>query len=191
MNIKKIITETLDNFINEVKKTSYKYCCLMLQYKVTKTWWDSLQDLIDEKDIVRVDGAYGREKWRDAHVTIMYGLHADADIEDIKECVLDIPVRDIRIEKVSIFEGSTYDVVKLDVDYEFLKKMNRSLRILPNTKTFNTYKPHMTLAYVKKGKGKLYAQTLSTKLKKTLKPNNFKYTNKKGEKTYFDIKEKI
>lgn len=191
MKLKKIIKENVNNFINEVKKTSYKFGCLMLNYKVTKTWWDELQAIIDEKDITRVDGAYGREKYRDAHVTILYGFHAGVELDDIKEATTKYSVRDIRVEKIGYFEGSSYDVVKIDLNYQFLKDLNREMKEFPYTNSFPKYQAHMTIAYVKKGKGKAYAQTLSTKLKKTLRPSEFLYSNKKGEKIKFDIEKKV
>lgn len=175
----------------ELKKTTYKYGCVMLHYDVPKTWWQKIQDLIDEKDITRVDGVYGREKYPDCHVTILYGLHASADFEEMKEDLGDISCRNIRVENIGYFNGPSYDVVKFDLDYQFLRQMNKALKKQPHTNLHNSYKPHMTIAYVKKGMGKKYAQKLKFHLQKSLRPKNFLYSTKKGDKIKFDIDKKI
>lgn len=185
-----IVEEEINNLILELQQTTYKYGCLMLKYKVTKTWWDSVQALIDEEDIVRVNGKYGRERWRDAHVTIMYGLHEGVDKDEIAEAVNEYMPKDIKVNKLSYFEGPSYDVIKFEVDYVFFKLMNKKMKQFPNTKTHNTYKPHMTVCYVKKGKGRKYAETLPTKLIKNLKPDEFELTDKYGNKKFFDYRKK-
>lgn len=191
MNIEEIVNNEFNSLITELKQTSYKYGCLMLYYTVTKTWWDSIQKKIDDKDICRVNGVIGREKYRDAHVTLLYGLHKIVGLEDVKKEVLNIPVRNVIASKVTYFTSSEYDVIKFEMDYEFFKKMHKSLKKLPNTQTFNGYKPHMTIAYVKKGRGKAIAEELNNQFKRTLKPSHFVFSEMNGTKTKFDYEKKI
>lgn len=191
MDINELIDQEFDALITELNKTSYKYACLMLYFNVTKTWWDSIQSKIDNKDIARVDGVNGREKYRDAHVTLLYGLHKHVSLDDVKEAVLDIPVRTVIASKVSCFEGGDCDVIKFEMDYEFFKKMNKSLKKLPHTQTFPKYIPHMTIAYVKKGRGKAIAKELNNMFKRTLKPSHFVFSEGNGKKTNFDFDKKI
>jgi hypothetical protein len=48
------------------------------------------------------------------------------------------------------------DVLKIDVHSEDLHRLNTLLKSLPYTDTHPTYQPHVTLAYVKPGRGKYY-----------------------------------
>lgn len=188
MDIKKIINEATERVLNELKQTSYSYGCMMLYFNVTKTWWDSLQDLIDEDDITRVNGTYGREKYKDAHVTLLYGLHEDAKIDELEDELLKKPFKTIRPTQISYFETGNYDVVKLEVDYAFIKELNKVCKKYPYTTQHNRYIPHMTIAYVKKGTGKKYKEKLETKLIKTLRPSELVYSDKNNKKTRTKVK---
>jgi len=59
--------------------------------------------------------------------------------------------------KMSVFENDKYDVLKVDVTGESLHDLNGKLSELPNEQTFPEYKPHLTIAYLKKGEGAKYA----------------------------------
>ena len=57
-----------------------------------------------------------------------------------------------------LFENLEFDVVKLGViKTPKLEEINKRLSELPNSNQFPEYKPHITLAYVKKGSGQKYA----------------------------------
>lgn len=196
MNLDDIVKEEFDNFkqgelLNELKLTSYKYGCVMLYFNITKTWWDSVQKVIENKDVARINGVLGREKYRDVHVTLLYGLHKKVTLDDIKEEIDDLPVRNVITNKVSYFEGSDNDVLKFEMNYEFFKKFNKALRKLDHTNTFPNYIPHMTIAYVKKGKGKYYADLLNNKFKRTHRPTHFVFSKSDGSKENFDFNKKI
>ena len=100
----------------------------------------------------------GRET--EPHVTVLYGLHGE-DPESVRKLLADEPPVRVTLGKTSIFpddgeRGS--DVVKIDVESEDLARLNKKLAdALPHTITHPGYKPHVTLAYVKPGKGKKYA----------------------------------
>ena len=64
----------------------------------------------------------------------------------------------VQIDGVSLFENPEFDVVKLGViKTPKLEEVNKRLSELPNSNQFPEYKPHITLAYVKKGSGQKYA----------------------------------
>lgn len=114
---------------------------------------------IDDADLAE-DGKEDR-----FHVTVKYGLHTD-DPEEVWEVVREwlesrqsVSV-DAILGKVSVFSASEkhqYDVVKLEVESEDLRQLNRFLcDRLEHTDTHPVYNPHLTLAYVKPGMGKKY-----------------------------------
>lgn len=101
--------------------------------------------------------ADGREM--NGHVTVKYGLHSE-NPADIQKLLANEPPIEGTIGKISIFPATAntpYDVVKMDVDSPDLHRLNA--KIAKGTKvtdTHPTYKPHVTLAYVKPGEGAKY-----------------------------------
>lgn len=84
------------------------------------------------------------------HVTVLFGLHT-SDYKEVKELVSDYGEFEIKLGKISKFPSQEYDVLKIDVSGDDLYHLNKKLRELPHTSSFHDYKPHCTLAYVKKG----------------------------------------
>ena len=98
-----------------------------------------------------------------AHVTVRYGLHDD-DPEKAMKIISGFGPVKLTLGKVGFFpagKDKDYDVVKIDVKSPDLIRLNRALGKLENTQTFS-YHPHSTIAYVKKGLGKKYADKFKT-----------------------------
>lgn len=96
---------------------------------------------------------YGVET--EPHVTALYGLldHSPAQARALLEG--NGPV-EFTTGKMSIFENDEYDVLKVEISGPAIHAINAKLRGLPHFSTFPDYRPHMTLAYLKKGEGKKY-----------------------------------
>ena len=94
------------------------------------------------------DDSMGREK--EMHVTAKYGFTTDV-LHQLHEIGESTPAFPVYIGSISLFEQADYDVVKLDVESPWLRKLNARLSQLPNDDSHPDYKPHVTLAYVKKG----------------------------------------
>ena len=91
----------------------------------------------------------------------------------------------IKVDGVDIFENEKYDVVKFNVSPDgALQYLHDELSKLPNSNEFPDYKPHITLAYIKKGLGKKY---IKPDYKYEVKnANHITYSLSNGEKIYFD-----
>lgn len=128
--------------------------CIMLDVKPLE-----ILSLVDggEKDLVEVtdrhDHQMGAVAEIEPHVTLLYGLLENGNVwKDKVDTVLDDWKLDtVKIEDVSYFNlPDSYAVIAhIEKTTDLLDGHNR-LTLLPHINTFSTYKPHMTLAYIKK-----------------------------------------
>lgn len=105
---------------------------------------------IDEDDLA-VGGVE-----RESHVTVKYGLRNDAAgiINEITESFA--PIR-LTFGTVTLFERDDFDVVKVEVESEELRRLNSLISAtVPHGDVNPIYNPHLTIAYVKPGLGKKY-----------------------------------
>ena len=106
-------------------------------------------------DILYVDADGGKGRENEPHITIQYGL-LDRTPDRVRHAVADTgPIR-IALGTVSRFcTNPLYDVLKVDVDSPTLHRLNALVVAnVPYDSEFPGYHPHLTLAYVRKGKGK-------------------------------------
>lgn len=126
---------------------------------VSKEVIDTGNTLIPESELYTdpEDPSYGREET--PHITVKYGLHTDK-ADDVRAILQNERPFAAKLGKISIFAGkgdTPYDVVKADVESPELHRLNKLIAAGTKvTDTFPDYKPHVTLAYVKKGEGEKY-----------------------------------
>ena len=97
---------------------------------------------------------YGREL--EPHVTVLFGL-TQSGAADARRLVKDFGKIRLKLGKMSLFERDKFDVLMVEVESKSLQKLNKLMRDnLQFNNEFPTYKPHLTLAYLKKGKGDKY-----------------------------------
>ena len=133
----------------------HEWNCLMIDYpedmasKVIAWGEKNIDD--DNLYIDKEDPSYGRKKH--IHTTISYGIKPDIDFEKIKdECKLK-PLN-VSLGEVSKFDtDDKFDVIKITVEgsdlHDLHKKIEDEIGCPGNT--YPDYKPHLTIAYVKKG----------------------------------------
>ncbi len=125
----------------------------------------------------------GREN--DPHVTVKYGLHT-ADPEEVKRALIGHAPVKLKFGKTSLFPPNKedgFEVVKVDIESPDLHALNKKItKSLTNTDTHPEYHPHATIAYVKIGKGKLYAND-STLYGKEVTADRVVFSSKTGKKT--------
>ena len=165
----------IKSYIQFIKESSgYEYGCVMVEVPVSN--WDEITSSIDPEDVYTGgDDTHGIQE--NPHVTILYGLH-DGVTEDQVKSVFEgfNDTINIEVNGVGIFENKDYDVVKFNVNPDgALQELHDKLSEFPNSNDFPDYKPHITIAYVKKGTGKKY-----------VKPD-YKYTVKNVDKITYSM----
>jgi len=166
-------------------KNDAKFDCVMLYAKIDNKLWKKIQDNIDEKDLYEdPEGIeeFGLEK--EPHLTIIYGIHSSENDQNkiIKKLEKYKPIN-LKMNGVSMFETDKYDVIKIDIkpSDELLKYRKDLIDNTINTQTYPDYHPHMTIAYVKKGKGKKYIKKIKID-KMELEFDTIKYSDHKYKK---------
>jgi 2'-5' RNA ligase len=189
--MKKIVSESLNEWLNEQKKES-TFGCVMLNTNI-RDWEDIHTGGIDPEDVYKkpLDDSFGLEET--PHMTIIYGIHEDEVtpeqmINVIKENMEDVTVS---ISKISIFENDEYDVVKYDIPVTEQIQAYRNMFInnFENTQSFPEYHPHMTIAYVAKGAGNKYSKELETPFNVTFTKGIYSY-HERNEEGDIESKEK-
>lgn len=109
------------------------------------------KDMIHERDIYCPpnDHIHGRED--EVHITLLYGLHAESPVE-VESLVAYQNPFEVRLGRVSVFTtNEDFDVVKIEAISPSLFYLNHVLKTnLKNTPCYSVYRPHVTIAYVKK-----------------------------------------
>lgn len=114
--------------------------------------WGKLNICDDTIYVTHKDPTFGRED--QIHITILYGLHTDTP-EPVRNLIEKTGPVKIKLGKTSIFtDPYKFDVVIIEAFSDELKELNKQLVTLKHTSKYgNIYRPHVTIAYVKKGKG--------------------------------------
>ncbi len=112
---------------------------------------------IKDSDIFvsKIDSSFGRED--EIHVTVLYGIHSDTS-EEVAKVVSEKKSISVKLGDIDVFTNpDKFDVVVIKVISDDLKSLNTKLTDkIEFTNKYKEYKPHITLAYVKKGKGWKY-----------------------------------
>jgi 2'-5' RNA ligase len=118
--------------------------------------WDKIRNIIKPEDL----DSSGFEN--DPHLTLIYGLKSDSDLSKIKDCIEKVKLvnRKVKLDNVKVFENEN-DVMHYKINepklFSLLKTCHNNLKNNIDSKiTFPNYKPHVTIAYLKKGKSKDY-----------------------------------
>lgn len=146
----------IEKFENFVQKNGdlFDYGCVLVYPSIPN--WNNITSIIDKEDLYKPnDPIYGYET--SPHISILYGLFSNVKDQDVINVFKDISINDIEINGIGVFENKEYDVVKLNIKSNTLHLLNKELLKLPHTSDYyQNYHPHMTLAFVLKGRGKKY-----------------------------------
>lgn len=142
----------------DIKSEKHEYSCAMApipkEYEKALLDWSKEHISDDSLFIDPKDGSKGRQDY--FHVTIKYGLH-DAKPTGVQQMAKELPIEpfSVTLGPISLFEHDDFDVVKIEVKSPYLHKLHKEMSdAFENTEEYPDYKPHLTLAYVKKGTAK-------------------------------------
>lgn len=176
--------KTFIQFVNE-KKATYDYGCAMLYADFPNM--TELHEQIENDDVYvdPDDSTFGLEN--EPHVTLLYGLHEEVSVELVKSVIDYHKFGPFIAHSASLFENDQYDVLKFDIkEADQLHSCNADLAKFPHTTDYPDYHPHMTVAYIKKGMGKKYAEKLAGK-EYSMNPTHVVYSVPNGEKHNISI----
>lgn len=103
-------------------------------------------------------GEYGKGRETDSHITVLYGL-GTKNREAVKSVLSAEKPVTATLGKVGCFvNNDDFDVVIVKVDSPDLAKLHQKIEDELHVElTHNEYKPHATIAYVKKGNARKHA----------------------------------
>lgn len=161
-----------------------EYACIMLDYNQPKFIKD-IQDNIPEEDIYfgenkedKDNNTYGIED--ESHITICYGLENEVTFNDLKEFLFPIDQYNTILVNISTFENENFDVLKVTAKCPKASESNRLINEnFTVHSTYKDYNPHMTIAYLKKGKSSKYKKYMLDKIE-DIKPTGFSYSSFKS-----------
>lgn len=117
--------------------------------------WGKKHILDEDVYVTNKDPSYGRED--EIHVTILYGLHSERPDHVIKLIGQSGTIR-AKLGAVGVFTNPyKFDVVMIDIVSPDLCELNNILtKNVNHTNRYGDYHPHITVAYIKKGRGNKY-----------------------------------
>jgi hypothetical protein len=150
----------LKDLIKENSNSTYDYGCVMLYFNFPEI--NKIHDAINPKHVYTEEGdkTFGLEN--EPHTTLLYGLHPEVTLDNVKEVLSGYTYAPCTIYSPSLFKNEKYDVLKFDVKGSNLHKTNEALKEYPYTSDFPDYHPHLTIGYIQSGMGQRYVDMLNT-----------------------------
>lgn len=182
------LNKLINQILHENSNSTYSYGCVMLYFDFPQM--EKIHSLIDSRDVYIElgDKTYGLED--EPHCTLLYGLHDEITVDDIKGVLDRYTFDTCKLYNSSLFKNENYDVLKFDVSGNNLHSANDSLKSFPHTSSYPQYNPHLTIGYLKRNRGDLYTNRLKRKELDEfwLTPSHVIYSQADGTRTQINIK---
>jgi len=174
----------------KIKQADYSCIMAMIPHELAQEIVAfGVHEIPDEDLYTDEDGELGREL--DAHVTIMYGLLTD-DAKSVRQSFNGQKPFKVKLGKVCHFQPPErdFDVVTVEVVSEDLVKANEMIEdkfeFADDLPSSGEYKPHITIAYVKRNSAKKHIGSDEFEGKE-VELDTLSFSPSKGNKTYFNI----
>ena len=184
------ILQILKEEVKKAEEEKSSAGCLMLDMSKKIGNWKDVTKIIDPADLYQDStDDYGIEN--EPHITVLFGFMPSIKPSDVKDFLSDIKQTiKFKLTGIGMFPGGDkkpFDVIKFDVESPDLQELHKKCEEIPNKQNFPDYHPHMTIAYVKKGKGERYVKKFSEPME--MDGNAFMYSvgGKGSPKTYWKI----
>lgn len=182
-HIKKTKPEDYDDLFGKEASESYSFGSLQLDID-----GDLRAQILKAAKLLKDEDLAEDGRETNPHCSVLYGLHETASPKSMPILGMFGPQK-LRLGAINIFECPSYDVVKIEVESPSLTQMNWILRrLLPHTSTHKDYNPHITLGYVKKGKGKDYERPAHDLHGVEVTVGTVQHSTQNGVKTPFQLK---
>lgn len=114
--------------------------------------WGKENIIDDDIFVSQSDPSFGRED--EIHSTVLYGIHSSKS-DQVKKLASDQKPINAKLGNIEIFDNPpNFDVVVIKVISEDMKRLNKIFSDnIAHTNKYKNFRPHVTIAYVKKGKG--------------------------------------
>jgi len=116
------------------------------------------------KKIKKNDLYVGEEDWhgygieKNSHITVKYGI-LTGNTDEINKVLKGEKGGTVELDKIDLFENDDFDVLIIRVKSKDLNRINKKISDnIKNEDKYSKYQPHMTIAYLKKGKGEEYKE---------------------------------
>jgi hypothetical protein len=173
-----------EEFLNEKGNVTREFNAAMLYFDFPAM--ATLHQAIRPEDIYTVESNEGYGLEEEPHCTLLYGLHPEVSVDQVTSKLDGIKFGECKAYNLSLFENDKYDVLKFDMEGDNLHNANKALTELPYTTDYPDYMPHMTVAYLKPGKGSEYLRILNSQ-EHSLKPLHIVYGMSDGTKQKIDL----
>lgn len=166
------------------KKESYDYGCVMLYFDFPEM--KELHGSIDPDHVFNDpnDPSFGLED--EPRCILLYGLHENVTDDQVKDVLKNFTFGTCKAYNASLFENEKWDVLKFDIDGDAIRDCNKQLCQLPHNTDFPDYNPHMTVAYLTPGQGKMYADMFKDRIHEMV-PKYAIYSKPDGSKVKINL----
>ena len=144
-------------YIVDLNKAEHEYCSTQVNIigSLAKAITNWAKEFIPKDDIY-VDEKEGIEGYEEEpHCTVLYGIVNVGDQDKVRDLLKSKGLNKLAgtLGLVDKFESTDYDVVIIKVDSKGLENAHKLIsQNVENEDTHKDYHPHVTLAYVQKGK---------------------------------------
>lgn len=171
-------------WICEMKNVNYDFSSVHIDLPKTLAQeimaWG--KENITDNDIFvsQSDPSFGRED--EIHSTILYGIHSEKP-DQIRELMSDQKPISVKLDKIEVFDNPpNFDVVVIKVISEDMTRLNKMFSDeIDHTNKYKNFRPHVTIAYVKKGRGYKYKK-IKEWIGREFKINHLVFSSTNGTK---------